>query len=159
MAHGEPAQEGGGPDPIPGDGYGAVAPRQHMVTGRRAAVCIGALLAVCVFLVLSTDSAQQLPAVLFGGDWSGSFTTPLAGPASSSIDDAKVELDKEMVSKVGEDPSIGKGVGISGRWSSAFASEPALPSTGATYQFVQPARPCCTLAIFCSSRDYVLVRR
>jgi len=105
-----------------------------MVTGRRAAVCIGALLAVCVFLVLSTDSAQQLPAVLFGGDWSGSFTTPLAGPASSSIDDAKVELDKEMVSKVGEDPSIGKGVGISGRWSSAFASEPALPSTVADAQ-------------------------
>ena len=139
-------------------GYGAVSARQasSQLSGRRAAVCIGALLAACVFLALSNDSAKQLPAVLFGGDWGGSFTAtapppaPYSAPAitfhlpvyssvaeaktASSIEATQAALDKTLASRMGEDASIGSGEGISGRWSSFTAPAPVLPSTGEAHR-------------------------
>jgi hypothetical protein len=123
-----------------GDGYGAVEALPQggsaAPSGRRAAVCIGGLLAACVFLALSSDGARSVPATLlgFGGDWSGSFTAPvpLASPASAAIEVAQSALDKTLDSNAGADASIGQGEGISGRWSSSFDEPvmPVLPSTG-----------------------------
>ena len=125
----------------PGEGYGAVAARSEGAApaGRRAAVCIGALLAACVFLALSADGAPGIPtaAVLFGGDWSGSFTAAPVGikvytsvdEARDSADSAQPAFDKTLASNAGADTSIGHGEGISGRWASQF-DQPALPSTG-----------------------------
>lgn len=125
-------------------GYGAVSAHHGLrgsgFSGRRAAMCIGVLLAACVFLALSSDSERQLPAALFGR-WGGEFTSDpvFHAPVYSSVDSAKTAgspiqddqfaLDKTLSSKMGEDAPIGRGVGISGRWSSSF-SQPALPSTG-----------------------------
>ncbi len=132
-------------EPEAGDGYGAVAARSEggAPVGRRAAVCIGALLAACVFLALSANGAPGIPtaAVLFGGDWSGSFTAPVgvkvytsaeeARNAAESAQSAASAFDKTLTSNAdAADMSIGQGEGISGRWASQF-DQPALPSTGA----------------------------
>jgi hypothetical protein len=123
---------------IEGDGYGALDARsEHAApSGRRAALCIGGLLAACVFIAVSSNGANSAPATLlgFGGDWSGSFTAtlPLASPASAAIEVAQSTLDKTLASNAGADASIGQGEGISGRWSSSFDQPvmPVLPSTG-----------------------------
>jgi len=108
--------------------YGAMQDGRTLAgfNGRRAAMSIGALLVACFFLVLSSDSVQELPAVLFGGRWRGEFT-------SSRVYHAPVyrSVDKAMAAglPVEDNASIGRGLGVSGRWSSSFA-QPALPSTG-----------------------------
>jgi len=66
-----------------GGGYGAVSGRQsHAGMTRRAAVCLGALVATCLFLAITDANAQQLPAALLSGvgRWGGSFVGPSFAP-------------------------------------------------------------------------------
>ena len=97
-----------------GAGYGAVSARQSqsgLLSGRRAAVCLGALLAACIFLVMSDGSAQQLPAVLLSGvgRWGGSFSGPAFAPPPhaqpaipSTVAEAQDALDKTLQARAGE---------------------------------------------------------